>query len=253
MANVVADKLTQANQIKEQIRTAANAKNAGIPEGAPFADYPGYLEGLPEQLENVPITLDFSGGDQTITAADGTVVKSAVIQKPANLIPENIAEGVDIAGIVGALASGGGEGEDQPVKMTATIFSSGIQSGKTGVLMTAEQLETINFSSASKKFVLVLPVTGRVISTGSTQYLALLIQTNFDVTASGSTYYYGAKISNYYSSGNKSSLSYASRSLTYQFSSSDNVWYNPSSQELEYNASTVIMPAKDYMVIAGCW
>lgn len=108
MANVVADKLTQANQIKERIRTAANAKNAGIPEGAPFADYPGYLEGLPEQVENMPIALDFSGGDQTITAAEGTVVKSAVIQKPANLTPENIAEGVDIAGIVGALAGGGG-------------------------------------------------------------------------------------------------------------------------------------------------
>ena len=108
MANVVADKLTQANQIKERIRTAANAKKAGIPEGAPFADYPGYLEGLPEQVENMPIALDFSGGDMEIIAPDGVVVKSAVIQKPANLTPENIAEGVNIAGIVGALAAGGG-------------------------------------------------------------------------------------------------------------------------------------------------
>lgn len=35
-------------------------------------------------------------------------MKSAIIQKPETLIPENIAEGVDIAGIVGTLAAGGG-------------------------------------------------------------------------------------------------------------------------------------------------
>jgi hypothetical protein len=32
-------------------------------------------------------------------------VKSAIIQKPETLVPENIAEGVDIAGIVGTLAA----------------------------------------------------------------------------------------------------------------------------------------------------
>lgn len=35
-------------------------------------------------------------------------VKSAIIQKPETLIPENIAEGVNIAGIVGTLVVGGG-------------------------------------------------------------------------------------------------------------------------------------------------
>lgn len=65
-------------------------------------------ETVPEVVENLPITLDFSGGNQEIIAPDGVVVKSATIQKPANLIPENIAEGVDIAGIIGSLAAGGG-------------------------------------------------------------------------------------------------------------------------------------------------
>lgn len=64
-------------------------------------------ETVPEVVENMPIALDFSGGDQEIVAPDGMVVKSAIIQQPATLIPENIAEGVNIAGIVGALAGGG--------------------------------------------------------------------------------------------------------------------------------------------------
>ena len=64
-------------------------------------------ETVPEVLEDVPIALDFSGGDQEIVAPDGMVVKSAIIQQPATLIPENIAEGVDISGIIGTLAVGG--------------------------------------------------------------------------------------------------------------------------------------------------
>lgn len=68
---------------------------------------------IPQVLEDVPITLDFSGGNQTILAADGTVVKSAIIEKPTNLVPQYIAEGVDIAGIIGTLAAGGGGGNVQ--------------------------------------------------------------------------------------------------------------------------------------------
>ena len=65
-------------------------------------------ETVPEVVENLPIVLDFSGGNQEIVAPDGMVVKSAVIQKPANLIPENIPEGMDIAGLIGTMATGGG-------------------------------------------------------------------------------------------------------------------------------------------------
>lgn len=107
-----------------------------------------YTKGVAvEDLEIVP---DFSGGDVTVKAPDGTLVKSAVIkkptvesfvvgesegaipldfssgesievtpsvesafiseltiQKPEALVPENIAEGVNIAGVVGAFAGGG--------------------------------------------------------------------------------------------------------------------------------------------------
>lgn len=58
-------------------------------------------------LENLPVALDFSGGNQPIVAPEGKAVKSAIIQRPENLLPENIAEGVDIAGIIGTLVAGG--------------------------------------------------------------------------------------------------------------------------------------------------
>lgn len=59
-------------------------------------------------LEDLPIAVDFTNGNQTISAPDGYLVESAIIQKPANLVPENIMSGVDIAGIVGTAVAGGG-------------------------------------------------------------------------------------------------------------------------------------------------
>lgn len=61
-------------------------------------------------VENVPISLDFSAGKnhQTVTADEGYLVKSAVIEKPVDLVAENIAKGVTIAGIEGTHEGGGG-------------------------------------------------------------------------------------------------------------------------------------------------
>lgn len=68
-----------------------------------------------EAVEGIEIALDFSNGDQPITAPEGTLVKSAVIKKPETLLPENIAKDVDIAGVVGTLESGGGGGNTSVV------------------------------------------------------------------------------------------------------------------------------------------
>lgn len=55
-----------------------------------------------EAVENVPISLDFSPGeDQTVTADDGKLIKSAVIEKPVDLVAENIRCGKVIAGVEG--------------------------------------------------------------------------------------------------------------------------------------------------------
>lgn len=77
-----------------------------IAEGVDVAGIVGALS-VPIILEDLPIELDFSGGNQSIAAPDGYAVKTATIQQPANLTPANIAEGVDIAGIIGTLAAGG--------------------------------------------------------------------------------------------------------------------------------------------------
>lgn len=54
------------------------------------------------------VELDFSGGNMVVVPEDGQAFSAVNIPVPANLIPENIAEGVNIAGIIGALAAGGG-------------------------------------------------------------------------------------------------------------------------------------------------
>lgn len=54
-----------------------------------------------EAIENVPISLDFSAGDQTIAAPEGYLVKSGVIEKPFDLVAENVRRGKVIAGIEG--------------------------------------------------------------------------------------------------------------------------------------------------------
>ena len=72
-------------------------------------------------LDAMKIFPDFSEGDMRVSAVDGILVKSAVIEKPENLTPENVAEGVDIAGIIGTLKAGG-----------ATIVNGAITPAATG-------------------------------------------------------------------------------------------------------------------------
>lgn len=59
------------------------------------------------EAEEVAVDLDFSEGDMVIAPEEDKVFSTVKIPKPDTLIPENIAEGVDIAGIVGALTGGG--------------------------------------------------------------------------------------------------------------------------------------------------
>lgn len=58
--------------------------------------------------EEKTIAPDFSGGDIEVTPGEGAMFSKVTVQKPETLIPENIAEGVDIAGIIGTLVAGGG-------------------------------------------------------------------------------------------------------------------------------------------------
>lgn len=58
-------------------------------------------------VDEEPVTLDLSKGNQTVTPADGDFMKKAVIQKPEGLLPENIKKGVEIAGVEGEMVGTG--------------------------------------------------------------------------------------------------------------------------------------------------
>lgn len=82
-----------------------------------------------QAVDNVPITLDLADGDQTVTAGDGQLIKSAVIQKPATLSPANIVKDVNIAGVVGTFEGGGG-GDDIVAGIIDGTFSGSITNAK---------------------------------------------------------------------------------------------------------------------------
>lgn len=60
-----------------------------------------------EVVDDLEIVPDFSAGDYKVVAPTGLLVRSAIIKKPKTLVPDNIAEGVEIAGVVGTHAGGG--------------------------------------------------------------------------------------------------------------------------------------------------
>ncbi len=67
------------------------------------------------------ITLDFSQGNQEVSSADNELYNHVIIQKPSTFIPENIAEGVEIAGLLGTFQGAG----EKPKLRTPTITRSG--------------------------------------------------------------------------------------------------------------------------------
>ena len=74
--------------------------------GVVVGDVEGALK-VPQAVETT-IDPDFSAGDMEVVPEDGQVFSKVGILKPANLLPENIAEDVDVAGIIGALEASGG-------------------------------------------------------------------------------------------------------------------------------------------------
>lgn len=64
-----------------------------------------------EAVDGVEIALDFSNGNQIITAEDGTFINSAIIHVPDELKPSNIVKDVEIAGVVGTFEGSGGSVE----------------------------------------------------------------------------------------------------------------------------------------------
>lgn len=91
-----------------EMKIVAGLFNPGMPDGGGGGSSGG---GTIIALENVPVELNLSSGDQKVSSESGYLMKSVLIKKPNTLIPENIRYGVNIAGIIGAYkgASGGGD------------------------------------------------------------------------------------------------------------------------------------------------
>ncbi len=62
---------------------------------------------LPGESQEKTVDADFSSGNMEVVPDDGKLLTAVTITKPANLIPDNIIEGVDIAGVVGTSKGGG--------------------------------------------------------------------------------------------------------------------------------------------------
>lgn len=113
MANVLGELFQKiADAIREQTGETGTMKPA---------DFPGAILGIEAGsditlIDNIDITPDFSHGNQFIVAQEGYAVKGATILKPETLIPENVAKGVEIAGVVGTMGGGGGSSADVRVK-----------------------------------------------------------------------------------------------------------------------------------------
>lgn len=79
-----------------------------IRKGTSVAGVEGSYEGDLPDMQSLTVELDFSEGDMEISPSEDTVFKKVSIPKPANLLPANIASGVDVAGVVGTFEGGGG-------------------------------------------------------------------------------------------------------------------------------------------------
>lgn len=76
-----------------------------IRNGVTIAGVEGEFIGDTEELA---LSLSMSEGDMVVTpTAEGKVISQVTITKPETLIPENIAEGVEIGGVVGTFVGGG--------------------------------------------------------------------------------------------------------------------------------------------------
>lgn len=65
---------------------------------------------------------NFSAGDMAVEIPEGELISELTIKKPPALVPANIAEGVDIAGIIGTLIAGSGGGTSGQIQMKTGTY-----------------------------------------------------------------------------------------------------------------------------------
>ena len=139
-------------------------------------------------IEGIEIELDFSDDrDQPIYAPDGTLVKSAIIKKPVDLVPENIAQGVTIAGIEGIHKGESGVSFEDALFIANYCTSN---AGSLGSTTSTSIGHTINNIPASANLISVKGKCSSQTVTSSSSFSLQTIQTLNDIesyTRSGNT------------------------------------------------------------------
>ena len=105
------------------VKKPATLTPANIKAGEQIAGIIGEYEGEVPETEEKTVAADFSGGDMILEPTEGKYLSKATVTKPDTLIPENIAAGVNIAGIVGSLTGG------SDVKITSGNFRGSTSGG----------------------------------------------------------------------------------------------------------------------------
>lgn len=140
---------------------------------------------IPESVEKevTQDELNFAGGAIALTPDSGKVFSGVSIPVPDNLEAGNIAEGVNIAGIVGTLAAGGGS--------NVLIKEVTVNSSMTGVytLVTAEELSTVGFDTSGKCFIGIMQYSRNWGYLSSPGTLMNAIVFNFQIGTSAYGFY----------------------------------------------------------------
>ena len=237
------DFLKKATVLKPETLIPDNVK-----EGVTVAGVEGALI-IPEQTQ-LSVDLDFSDGGMTFTPESGKVFSKVSIPAPSNLLPENIAKDVNIAGIIGTLSA---TGASNICVKTYTVGYSYTAINSNVTLIPKEDLDEIGFGTATKKFAILIATTNVITSYG--YYVpATILQTNYGVcSTSSSAYAYGVRQYGYKSS---SSASYTSHGFNYipgnYLSSKQTGYMIYNTNGLQYyGGSNYPLFANTYIIIAG--
>lgn len=141
---------------------------------------------------------DFSGGNIEVTPAEGTHFSKVTVEKPDNLLPENIAEGIDIAGIIGTLVAGGGSESYQYKHKVAKAASSAagarfsIDFGFTPDILFVQSNDAVSSSSGSivvAAFGVSTAFAEKISNKTTTTYLSACITRGSNGTTYHGNYY----------------------------------------------------------------
>lgn len=152
------------------------------------------------ETEAPVLPLNMTSGDQIVTPSEGKLLSQVTIEKPDTLIPENIAEGIDIAGITGTLAAGGTSAIQHFSKSVSLSFSKS-SSQQTNIVLPAAELPdwwpaagSMLAHAYNKQRPIYIAILVRTSGTTGSQYLESAMLTNYtnNDSSPGLGCYFGA-------------------------------------------------------------